>query len=56
MSPEAALRSPHNDQDTEALFLNAFCSSPIQLAIGARPPKQRSNRADRIMGSGNWLV
>jgi hypothetical protein len=26
------------------------------MAIGARPPKQRSNRTDHTMGSGNWPV
>jgi hypothetical protein len=53
---EAALRGSHDDQEDEALLLGAHSLSHVRLAIGACPPKQRSNMADRSMGSGDRLV
>jgi hypothetical protein len=53
---EDTLRSPHDDQETQALLLGAHRLGHIRSAIGAHSPKQRSNRADRIMGSGDQPV
>jgi hypothetical protein len=55
-SPEAALRSPYDDQEAQALLLDAHCSGHIRSAIGMRPPKQRSNIMDHTMGGGDRPV
>jgi hypothetical protein len=55
-SPKAALCSPYDDQEGQALLLGIHCSSRIRSTIGAHPPKQGSNRADHIMGGGDRPV
>jgi hypothetical protein len=53
---EAALRSSHDDQEAKALLLGTHCLGHVRSAIGACPPKQRSNRVDRSMGRGDRPV
>jgi hypothetical protein len=52
-SSEAALCSPYDNQKAQALLLGLYCLSRIRSIIGACPSKQRSNRADRTMDSGD---
>jgi hypothetical protein len=53
---EAAIRSPHDDQGAEALFLGVQSLSRVRSALTVGLPKQRRNRVDRSMGSGDRLV
>jgi hypothetical protein len=53
---EAALRSPHDNQEVEALLLDAHSLGRVRSAISTSPPEQRSNREDCSMGSGDQPV
>jgi hypothetical protein len=51
-----ALRSPHDDQEAEALLLGAYCPDHLLSAIVSRPTKQRNNMVDCTMGSGDRVI
>jgi hypothetical protein len=53
---EFVLRSSHDDQEAKPLLLGTHSPSHVRSAIGTCPPKQRSNRVDRSMGSGDRPV
>jgi hypothetical protein len=55
-SLEAALHSPYDNQEAQALFLGPYRLNRIRSAIDTCPSKQRSNRVDCTMGSGDWAV
>jgi hypothetical protein len=52
-SSDAALRSPHDDQEAQALLLGPYCLSRIRSAISVCPAKQGSNETDRTLGSAD---
>jgi hypothetical protein len=55
-SSEAALHSPYDDQEAQALLHDSYRSGHIRSTIDAHPSKQRSNMEDRTMDSGDRPV
>jgi hypothetical protein len=53
---EATLCGSRDNQETQVLFPGSFYTCRIRSTIGACSPKQRSNMADCIVGSGNWPI
>jgi hypothetical protein len=50
---KATPHSYHDDQEPQALFHRSFYTGHLRSATDARPSKQRSNRVDHIVGSGD---
>jgi hypothetical protein len=53
---EAILRSSYDDQEAEALLLGAHSSGRVRSTVSTGPLEQRSNKADRSMGSRDWPI
>jgi hypothetical protein len=53
---EVALCGSHDDQEAQTLFPSSFCMSHIRSTAGVHPTKQRGNRVDHTVDSGNWPV